>query len=469
MKKLLTLEKNQNALFQRVPLQNGGHDNGYDVSTTDTETNSIASTVELVEQFSTLQINPLNADNNHVIDEIAETEKSSENDCSSEELYIPNSNGVDNCVQLADDKLKLVSETFDEANDDNSVGSDDESFYNNLFVDKKPLVTYESVPTDAFPCVDDSYNEDYVLNTDGFVSFFIDKNRSLIIAEYKNEQYPIGHLDITSEQRDLLKNISQTQVDLWFEPKSIIIQNNKLCIKQIEEREKTTPNSTANSIGLWFKILNLSRIQFSTFEPFVAKFDDQIYVVGQNLHQEYINLLRRTKKDAGIPIRLRKDRISVDPAAQVLDVIRKVSFEKNQKVVIISANNNNSVILPNDRDSNVSVRRYIVNISYDNQPQILEVESALIHSSVDDDCAEIYAECDFPFTNAETKVQKKAEKKIDRKVQKVAEKIAQNAVDKVSAPLSNDQPNLVKRKTQKLCDEEEWCQQNWEYNYLEDL
>ncbi|XP_031638656.1 putative helicase mov-10-B.1 isoform X2 [Contarinia nasturtii] len=497
--------ENQNSQTESA-LQQNGDNNGHsscvtEIDTADTndqqsneEQSSSSSSFEMIEKLSTLQIN----DGDDVIEIAADVNSTEDLDKSDyysvEESDNPNSNDGMNFVQITDNKEEItevakdsdnlsedkenVSEDSDDGSEDKENGSEDsddgsedkengseksdEEFFNNLFTDKQPHITYESAATDAFPCVDDSDSENNEVNTAKSVKFFIDTNQSVAFAEYNNVQYKIGFLDLTAEQHDLLKLIIETSVELCFEPNNIVLQNNKLCIKRIVEGERTSPKLEQPN-SMWFKILNLSRIQFSKFEPFLAKYDGEIYFVGPKLHAEYISLLRRTKKDPGIAIRLREARIFVDSTKQVLDVIEKVSFDKQQNVLVISAKNDSEITLSNGNDSS-DVRRYVLS-NFDNRLKILEVESTLMNASIDDDCTEIYAEIDFPFTNAETNVQKKPEKQTEKRAQKVVELKAQK-----SPSIHGSLQNITANKSQALSDEDDtWSQLNCQYNYLEEL
>lgn len=294
---------------------------------------------------------------------------------------------------FADAKPKYVSastDTYqsDDVEDSVSDESDDESFYKNLFVDSKP--EYVTAPTDTFPCEDDSGSEVVLSHT---VKFFIDDGQwQQPMAEYNGMKYQIGQLDLTTEELNYLKSISETSIQLDFNPSDIIVYQNRLHIKRIEEQQKTFDSKHANN--LWFSVLNLVRIQFSRNEP-LAKYENKIYFVGSKLHEEYMYLLLRANQIPGTAIRLCKDRINVNEQSQTLDVFDSIAFDKQSKICIISAQNESNT---SNHLAYSQYKRYVLN---SDPYEILEVEPLLLHSSECDDCTEIYAEVDFPFNQLE--------------------------------------------------------------------
>lgn len=263
-----------------------------------------------------------------------------------------------------------------------SADSDDDSFYSNLFGDSKQ--TYVSAPTDTFPCNDDSDSEADGLHT---VTFYIDDDQQPM-AEFNDRTYRIGQLDLTPDEYFYLKMISEAPIQLDFNLSNVVMHHNRLCIQRIEDQQKTLISSDESH--LWFEFLNLARIQFSVNEPFLAKYQNEIYFVGRKLCEEYMQLLLHTKKNPGTAIRLNKNRIVVDTLTRTLDVIESISIDRQSKVCIISGPN--TMPKTSSRDAS-QYRRYIVN---SNPCEILEVDQALLHSSEHDHCMEIYAGKDFP-------------------------------------------------------------------------
>ncbi|XP_055301141.1 putative helicase mov-10-B.1 isoform X2 [Sitodiplosis mosellana] len=319
------------------------------------------STSELVDDFSTLHLTNGQTDEN--------AEKSDESD-ESDPL---------NCVQNHAIEIEPQAENGVPSDSDDS---DDDSFYANLFADSKPQLTYVSAPTDTFPWDDDSESELDISHT---VTFFIDDDQKPM-CEYNDTEYEIGHLDLTTEEVSYLKRISEASIDLEFNPSNIVVRHNRLCVQRIVEQQK--PSSSNNASNLWFAVLNLVRIQFSVNEPFLAKYENEIWFVGRKLHEEYMQLLIRTNKNTGTAIRLCKSRIDVNKQSRTLDVVESVQFDEQSEVCVISGQK----ATPN-KNSCSQFRRYVIN---SNPCQVLEVDLALLHSSEHDDCMEIYAEKDFP-------------------------------------------------------------------------
>lgn len=208
-------------------------------------------------------------------------------------------------------------------------------------------------------------------------------------------------MDLTSQEYSCFGVISETTVEMNVNKVDILISDRKFNIKRISERElSTNPKQTSNET--LFKQLNLECIQFSSTEPFLAKFKDDIYFVGKNLAVDYLNLLSRTKKPTGTPIRIRVGRLKIDELNKTLDV-RQTIWAKNDNNICIISNSDDSS--PQSCDfPTTSLRRYVI---LHNICLLLEVEPKLIHSH---DCGiEIYAEKDFPF-NAPALQQSTSEK-----------------------------------------------------------
>lgn len=302
-------------------------------------------------------------------------------------------NGNIQCIEFSSSSILNLVDDVDSGKEDSDDDNHDD-FFNEIFNCTRPK--YISVPTDTFPCSDDSDSESSTADVE--VKFYIDKSRSKPVAEYGDTEYRIGFLDLTSDEHSCIGMMIQTTVDLSFDPKHIVIRDGTLNIRRINERQFYSPPSS-QCVEL-FESLNLVRVQFSSTERFLAKYEDEIYLVGEKLYEEYTNLLHRTKKPTGTSIRIRNDRLTIDFATQTLDVHQTISFRNQNEICVISGTPDCNNYL-DDYPSNGFYRVVLGH----NPFEILVVEPKLIHSSIYDDCTEIYAEQDFPFAESE-RVQK---------------------------------------------------------------
>lgn len=296
------------------------------------------------------------------------------------------SNVQPNCVQNGSIKIDNRNNKIDEHSDE----SDDDSFFDQLFTDSpaKPKTQYISAPTDSFPFGDDSDSE---LVIEPVVKFSFNKNKSTAVAEFGGMEYPIGFLDLTSTEHTYLRIIAEAKIELSFNPSHIVIQDGKLNIKRIHERQISLKPD--QPIALWSEVLSIGRIQFSTTEPLLAKYENNVYFVGNTLHAEYTFLLGRTKRNMGTAIRIRKNRIEINTVTQTIDINKTVSFGI-QKICVIAAANDNHL----RACDSIAHRRFIIR----GKPyEVLEIEQNLLHSTIHDEVTEIYAENDFPFGNAD--------------------------------------------------------------------
>lgn len=276
--------------------------------------------------------------------------------------------------------------------DDDSDESDDDSFCNQLFNSSEPRVTFVTAQTDSFPCADDSDSE---IET-SFVKFCINNSSSVPLAEYDETEYRIGFLDLTTEEYSHLNLVNETTVELNINSQCIQIEQNMFNIRRIKVRH-VTPNMQQSTRERLWSSLNMGRVQFSSTEPFLAKYENEIYLVGDKLRDEYLRLLKRTKMNAGTAIRLYNDRLCIDLSNRTLEVTKTTSFEKQKEICrILAAPDFKSDFL--DEYNSEKFRRYIINYKTNT---LLEVDPILIHSSNHDDCGEIYAEIDFLFTESE--------------------------------------------------------------------
>lgn len=302
--------------------------------------------------------------------------------------------------------------------DSSDLDENDDEFFNELFTG----VTPSYVPADTAPWLDDSDTEN---STDTTVKFYIDD--SAAVAEIAGTKHHIGFLDLTDEEYSCLGAISETSVEMSVNEKYILMHNKKFNIKRIQECENTVDTHQKQMVSL-FEELNLQRIQFSCSEPFLAKYQNDIYFVGKKLCLEYLLLLNRTKQQPGTSIRINKKRLTIDRLNQLLDVKQSIDFKKPNEICIIIADANASCTTSSVDDRSVNgYRRFIMShCSW----TLLEVEANLLHSSIYDVCTEIYAEIDFPFTEpkpqatdknqSQTENLNRKEKRQERKRQRAA-------------------------------------------------
>lgn len=271
------------------------------------------------------------------------------------------------------------------------MDENDDAFFNELFTGSAP--SYEAAET--APWLDDSDTE---ISGDAMVKFYI--HESVAVAEIADIRHQIGFLDLTDEEHSCLAAISETTVEMSVNEKYISIQNQKFNIKRIREYENTV-GSHQKEMETLFDELNLHRIQLSSSEPFLAKYQNDIYFVGKRLCVEYLLLLSRTKQQPGTSIRINKKRLTVGRLSQVLDVKQAVDFRKPNEICIIADTTESSTATPTDNVRPMyGYRRFVMSPS---SWTLLEVEANLIHSTIYDVCTEIYAELDFPFTEPKPK------------------------------------------------------------------
>lgn len=306
--------------------------------------------------------------------------------------------------------MDVEIETIPSDSDSSDLDENDDEFFNELFTGVKP--TFES--TETAPWLDD--DSDTEITNGIMVKFYF--NELMAVAEFAGTTHPIGFLDLTDEEYSCLGTISETSVEMSVNEKCILMHNEKFNIKRIHERVKTA-DENQNHIESMFEQLNLERIQFSRKEPFLAKYQNDIYFVGKRLCTEYLLLLNRTKKQPGTAIRINKKRLTIDRMNQILDVKLAIDFKKPNEICVIADTNESSATVDDDHHTGSSGHNYRRFIMSNHSWTLLEVEANLIHSTAYDNRTEIYAEIDFPF--AESKPQttnddvKSQSEKISRK------------------------------------------------------
>lgn len=300
---------------------------------------------------------------------------------------------IDDKNEEHDESKDDSTTTNDKENDIDESDSDDEDSFadmlNQHFEGSTVRPTIVSAQTDSFPCLDDSEP------IDKEVKFFIDKCRSAAMAECDGTEYRIGFLDLTAAEHARMETFSQGEIYLNVRSDHIMIRDNRFHIKRIIEREISS--YTELTFDSMYEQLNLGRIQFGT-EPFFAKYQNEVYFVGEKLYHEYSELLKRTKRCSGTAIRVGHDRLIIDDTMQTLDVHDSISYQN--EICVISGSFD--MYRFQDEYPLAGFQRFMI---CKNPWSLLEVEPELLHSSVHDDCTEIYAEPDFPFGDS-TKVEK---------------------------------------------------------------
>lgn len=265
-----------------------------------------------------------------------------------------------------------------------SGDDDDSAFFNQLFTDITPKYDLPSdtrLTSGGIECKEDSY--------EAVVKFSIDKEFLMAVTECQNTEYRIGFLDLTEEEYSYMTMIEWT-VELSIATKDIQLHGNKFHIKRIEDYEM----SSTEIIAPKFRY-----IEFSTTEPLMAKYNSEIYFVGIKLYAEYMNLLDRIRKYAGINIQIEKKYVIIDQSTQTLD-LRKycgdyVSFE-DLKIISSIGYSNESREFRNECETN-NCRRYVVsNDSF----ELYEVDPKLIFS-LKSDAICLYGADDFVFDKYE--------------------------------------------------------------------
>lgn len=273
------------------------------------------------------------------------------------------------------------------ANGKNSSDSEDENdaFFNQLFTGVSP--TY--VATDTVPWLDDSDSDTGA--SEALIKFYVDNSNSVPLALYDGIEYRIGFLDLTPDEYSCLVVMSETTVELSVNERHIHIHHSKFNIERINERQ--VPTNQNQAVELRFHKLNLVRLQFSMIEPFLVKYEERVYFAGRKLSGEYASLLHQTKKSAGTAIRIQKNRLSIDKLNQILDINHSHSFNKQSEFCVIAGSNKR-----HHEQTPKGYHRYMI---WSDPCIFVEIDSKLMNSSWADDCSEIYAEIDFPFTDSE--------------------------------------------------------------------
>lgn len=281
---------------------------------------------------------------------------------------------LDNNINNRDSNVEYKSICAEDSDDDNH-----DAFFNQIF--NTPV---QNPPrTDAYPDSDDSDNE-RCSKKYAVVKFFNSNKTSALVAEYDDIEYHIGFLDVTYEQYLCMG----PKFELRTHPEHIVITRKTLQIKRINERQ-VSPQ--AIYFDEFFDQYNCERIQFSRTEPLMAKYRGNIYLVGSGLCSEYAKLLHFTQKPKGTAIRIHKSRVIVHETTQNIDTKTPNSYEDREAFFVTCGSFNPNEYL-RDHPSN-DIRRFV--LCYE-RLQFFEVDAALLHSSIYDDCPEIIVDPYIP-------------------------------------------------------------------------
>lgn len=287
--------------------------------------------------------------------------------------------------------------SFDaKSTDDSSDDVDDALTYEGLFASGSN--TNDSLQQYEYEYVmgaDDSFE---VLNTADCetttitISFCISNESLVASTTHDGEHYSIGHLDLNDEERLVLDQAIKSTVfdernpSITVDRNDVVIENGSLSIQRIECRPNTN-DSTNNNFS---KLLNTKRIQFSDSNPLLAKYEDNIYFIGDELRTEYMELLQHTEKPIGTAIQMNVNRITIDRHKRILDIFDAQSYH-DEGIFVYStsaAYNNNLLEILNEFSEGNKYRRWMIS----SDPfDIAEVKPNLMHSSQSDSCTEIYA------------------------------------------------------------------------------
>lgn len=291
---------------------------------------------------------------------------------------------LDDWVSIRVYGIKQTSERSVLSNDDLMYDDDDDdddiAFFSKLFIDR----TVSS--SDEFSML--IHSDDELDSFEVWIQFFVEKISSTPQVRCQNVEYCIGFLDLTEEEYIYMSMIKWT-VELSIKTEHIQIRRNKLHIKRI--KHVSSKQSIAPDFG---------RIQFSTTEPLMAKYDGEIYFVGNKLYAEYINILDRIKKCTGTAIQIEKNIIMIDSSLQILNISDSISFE-SRRILCLSVDFTDSKKYLHEHSSN-KYRRFSFGTNDAQAHTLFEVDPKLIYSSeCDEICICPHGTMDFGYDKFE--------------------------------------------------------------------
>lgn len=260
---------------------------------------------------------------------------------------------------------------------DDLMDDDESAFFSQLFTERT------SSPSDKFSNL--IHPDDVLDSFEVSIQFFMEEKYSVPQARCQNVEYCIGFLDLTEEEYIYMSMIKWTTV-LSIKTEYIQIRRNKLHIKRINQISYSK-QSIAPGFG---------RIEFSTTEPLMAKFEGEIYFVGHKLYAEYINILDRIKKCTGTAVQIEEKFIMIDSSLRILDIQRYISFE-SQRVLCSSAASSKEY---HYEHSSNQFRRYIFDVN--DAHSLFEIDPKLIYSSeCDEICICMHGTSNFEYDKFE--------------------------------------------------------------------
>lgn len=211
-----------------------------------------------------------------------------------------------------------------------------------------------------------------------------------IVADCLNQGRVVGYLDLNESERCILnEGIIKGSAVLSIKKQDLILSNNRLSIRRIHEyRQESQPNHPVDMLS---GSTNTERIQFSTTQPLMARYKDDVYFVGKHLQREYMNLLNQTNNEIGTALRINAARLFYRKKRQ-LD-IRKRDVHSYEKILGIKPCDEWDCTLWHQYSEGELVQNSIRRFKISFKPFALqEVERRLILSSNYDNCMEIFAE-----------------------------------------------------------------------------
>lgn len=194
---------------------------------------------------------------------------------------------------------------------DADYNPEDDEFFKQLFTDAAIVPN----PLNKVP----SGVEDEFEDLEKVVKFFINDTTARIEAEYDEDIYAIGFLDLTQEEQAIMTMINWT-VQLHIKRKHIWIYKNKLHIRRIH-----------------LPFDQFACIQFLPSSwPLMAKFRDTIHSIGEKFYNEYLDALIRTKNQVGTTIFLNEEYLVVNSEKGSLDIQQFVEL-KNENIVYLDS------------------------------------------------------------------------------------------------------------------------------------
>lgn len=229
-------------------------------------------------------------------------------------------------------------------------------------------------------------------------SFHHKNNRRFIarVSHNDNNYNKFGCLDLNEAERLQFRNAMKHQEyePLKVESKDLILDNvsHKISIKRIDELEPEQID--IEKIDFLNAASNTDRIQFSSKQPLMAKYKDELYFVDSKLEKEYLELLKNTNEKRGTAIRINVDRVVI--ANGKLSVNEEINYAGKIIAVVKVPEAFENILKENilKISENSDYNRYMVRF-YGRNNVLHRVDPFLIHSSKYDICTDIFANVDY--------------------------------------------------------------------------